>query len=96
MALGAIDALRGLGARVPGDVSVVGYDDVGPAAWAAYDLTTVRQPAGRMVEAAVGALMALIDDPSRGAMRIEIEGPLVVRGSARVPPGMSRTAPEGR
>lgn len=95
MAFGAIDALRAAGARVPDDVSVVGYDDVGAASWGAYDLTTVRQPAGRMVEAAVGALTALIAEPGRAAARIEIEGPLIVRGSARVPDGMTRTPPEG-
>ena len=95
MAFGAMDALRAAGARVPGDVSVVGYDDVGAASWGAYDLTTVRQPAGRMVEAAVGALAALIAEPGRAAERIEIEGPLVVRGSARRPPGVARTPPEG-
>lgn len=98
MAFGVIDALRDLGLDVPGDVGVVGYDDVGPASWRAYDLTTVRQPARRMVEATVGALMSLIEEPGRGAMQIEIEGPLVVRGSARLPPGATRTAPpaEGR
>lgn len=95
MAFGVIDALRAAGARVPEDVSVVGYDDVGPASWRAYDLTTVRQPAARMVEAAVGALMALIDEPGRGATRIEIEGPLIVRGSARRPAGVPRSPQEG-
>ena len=95
MAFGAMDALRAAGARVPEDVSVIGYDDVGAAAWGAYDLTTVRQPAGRMVEATVGALTALIAEPGRAAARIEIEGPLVVRGSARRPEGVARTPPEG-
>jgi DNA-binding LacI/PurR family transcriptional regulator len=42
LALGALRALRERGLDVPGDVSVVGFDDV-PAALAA-DLTTVRQP----------------------------------------------------
>ncbi len=95
MAFGVIDALRAAGARVPGDVSVVGYDDVGAAAWGAYDLTTVRQPAGRMAHAAVEALTALIDAPGRAAARLEIEGPLIVRGSARMPEGCERTAPRG-
>lgn len=87
MAFGVIDALRAEGATVGGDVSVVGYDDVAAAAWGAYDLTTVRQPARRMAEATVETLLALIEDPDRGAARIEIEGPLVLRGSARIPEG---------
>ncbi|PRY94665.1 LacI family transcriptional regulator [Hasllibacter halocynthiae] len=87
MAFGAIDALRSEGAAVGREVSVVGYDDVAAAAWGAYDLTTLRQPARRMAEATVETLLALVEDPDRGAARIEIEGPLVVRGSARVPEG---------
>jgi DNA-binding LacI/PurR family transcriptional regulator len=86
MALAVMDALRhDLGADVPGDVSVVGFDDVAMSAWPAYDLTTVRQPARRMVASAVAEVMARIDDPARPPRRSLIEGPLVVRGSARIP-----------
>jgi DNA-binding LacI/PurR family transcriptional regulator len=90
MAFGVIDALRGLGLSVPGDVSVVGYDDVPMAAWAAYDLTTLRQPVSRMVEATVNTLLAQIEDPDRPAQKIEIDGPLILRGSARLPEGWTR------
>lgn len=63
-AIGAIDALRyDHGLKVPEDVSVVGFDGVGPASWASFDLSTVRQPVGRMTEAAVSMLMERIDDP---------------------------------
>ncbi|MEM9796974.1 MAG: LacI family DNA-binding transcriptional regulator [Pseudomonadota bacterium] len=88
MALAVMDVLRfDLGLSVPDDVSIVGYDDVPMAAWPAYDLTTLRQPTRRMVGAAVEELMALIDSPGRATRRIEIDGPLVVRGSARIPEG---------
>ncbi|MFN4098510.1 MAG: LacI family DNA-binding transcriptional regulator [Pararhodobacter sp.] len=87
MAFAVIDALRGLGLRVPGDVSVVGYDDVPIASWPAYDLTSLRQPVNRMVEATVETLLAQIDDPGRPAQKIEIDGPLMIRGSARIPEG---------
>lgn len=88
MALAVLDTLRfELGLLVPGDVSVVGYDDAAPAAWPSYDLTTVRQPSGRMVEATVDMLLEMIDDKGRKPEKIEIEGPLILRGSARVPEG---------
>ena len=88
MAFGVMDALRyRLGLSVPGDVSVVGYDDVQAAAWEAYDLTTVRQPAGRMVDATVRMLLGQIEAPDRPAEKIAIDGPLVVRRSARIPEG---------
>ncbi len=43
-AIGAIRALRDAGLSVPGDVSVVGFDDILSAAYATPSLTTVRQP----------------------------------------------------
>lgn len=88
MAFAVMDTLRGeLGLRVPEDVSVVGYDDVPLAEWAAYDLTTVRQPVNRMVDATVETIVAKINDPTRPAQKIEIDGPLIARGSARIPEG---------
>lgn len=88
MAMAVMDTLRfELGLRIPGDVSVVGYDDVTVASWPAYDLTTVRQPANRMVAETVEILLSKIDDPDAQPRRVEIDGPLVVRGSARVPKG---------
>jgi DNA-binding LacI/PurR family transcriptional regulator len=88
MALAVMDRLRHeMGVCVPGDVSIVGYDDVPMAAWPAYDLTTLRQPVNRMVEATVDTLLAEIEDPARGHEKVEITGPLIIRGSARVPRG---------
>ncbi|NOD93691.1 substrate-binding domain-containing protein [Ruegeria sp. HKCCD4884] len=88
MAIAVMDTLRfELGVKVPDDVSVVGYDDVSVAAWPTYDLTTVRQPANRMVSETVEILLSKIDDPDVGPRRLEIDGPLIVRGSARIPEG---------
>ncbi len=86
MAFAVMDTLRGeLGLRVPHDVSVVGYDDVPLAGWAAYDLTTLRQPVNRMVEATVDTLLDQIETPGSLPEKIEIQGPLILRGSARIP-----------
>ncbi|NOD77774.1 MULTISPECIES: LacI family DNA-binding transcriptional regulator [unclassified Ruegeria] len=88
MAIAVMDTLRfELGVKVPDDVSVVGYDDVSVAAWPTYDLTTVRQRANRMVSETVEILLSKIDDPDVGPRRLEIDGPLIVRGSARIPEG---------
>ena len=86
MAFAVMDVLRfELGLTVPDDVSVVGYDDVPLSGWPTYDLTTVRQPANRMVLETVETLLGQIADSGLESRKIEIEGPLVVRGSARVP-----------
>lgn len=91
MAFAVMDVLRSeLGLNVPGDVSIVGYDDVPLSAWPAFDLTTIRQPVNRMVATTVETILAKIEDPTRKPRRIEIDGPLILRGSARIPEGWPR------
>ena len=87
MAIAVMDTLRSeLGIKVPEQVSVVGYDDVPAASWPSYDLTTVRQPTNRMVSATVDLLLGQIENPAQFSIhpqRIEIDGPLIIRGSTR-------------
>ena len=86
MAFAVMDVLRGkLGLSIPGDVSVVGYDDVQLSAWPSFDLTTVSQPSDEMVAETVSALMAQIEEGETIPRRVTIQGGLVVRGSARRP-----------
>lgn len=62
MAIGAQLSLHRHGLRVPEDVSLVGFDDQGEAAFLTPPLTTVRQPAVEMGVAAAKALMKLMRD----------------------------------
>lgn len=88
MAFAVMDVLRfELGLRVPEDVSVVGYDDVALADWPSYDLTTVRQPANRMVTQTIEALLARLEGQDETPRKIVLDGPLMIRGSARKPQG---------
>jgi DNA-binding LacI/PurR family transcriptional regulator len=85
MAFAVMDVIRfELGLKIPEDVSVVGYDDVPVASWPAYNLTTVRQPANRMVAETVSILMDSIKNKSNKPRRIEIDGPLIIRGSTTI------------
>ena len=85
MALGAMDAARiDFGLDVPGQLSVVGFDGVAPARWASYALTTVRQPVGRMTEAAISMLVERIEDPSIGPERRLFSGDLMRGASAKI------------
>ncbi|OIK11960.1 LacI family transcriptional regulator [Bacillus sp. MUM 13] len=61
MALGAIDAAKEIGLRIPEDVSFVGFDDISLAAWSGYSLTTWKQPVNSMIEESVKMLLDLID-----------------------------------
>ncbi len=86
MAVAVLDTLRyELGLDVPAQVSVVGYDDIPQAAWPSFDLTTVRQPTEEMVDATVRILLERIEENIDTPQRIALQGPLVVRGSARRP-----------
>ena len=71
--------------RIPEEVSVIGYDDVPLAAWAPYQLTTVRQPLEQMVSTTVETLLSRIDGTTSAPKKVRLEGPLVVRCSARLP-----------
>lgn len=83
MALGVLSHLRqNTALRVPEDVAVVGFDDIGAAAYPEHDLTTVHQPLGEMIDCAIGLL-----DAGRPRGRVaealrEIPGRLVMRSSA--------------
>ncbi len=59
LAIGTLNAARGLGMRVPEDLSVVGFDNVDFAAHTNPPLTTVAVPAGPMARIAVGILRDL-------------------------------------
>ena len=64
MAMGALDELRNvMGLSVPHDISVVGFDGIGAGRFASYELTTIRQPIGRMSDAAVLMLLDRIEQP---------------------------------
>jgi DNA-binding LacI/PurR family transcriptional regulator len=89
MAFAVMDVLRfELGLSVPGDVSVVGYDDVPIASWPAYDLTTIRQPLDQMVTNTVDTLLSRLEGDT-APRRVLIPGPLILRGSARRPRGFT-------
>ena len=85
MAFAVIDVLRGrLDLDIPGDVAVVGYDDVPQAAWAGYGLSTVRQRANLMVERTVETLLHQIENPNDFEhQRVAIDGPLVLRNTTK-------------
>ncbi len=81
MALGAVRAARELGHDVPGDVSVVGFDDSRLIQFLDPPLTTVRQPVQAMAGAAVSALVDAIDGQPVPSREYLYKPELVLRGS---------------
>ncbi len=76
-----IEACAERGLRVPGDVSVVGFDDIDAAGSAAPALTTVRQPFEDMAAETVGVLSAVTGEPDRAPIRLDMSVGLVIRKS---------------
>ena len=81
-AIGAIRALSDVGLSVPGDVSVVGFDDIQSAAYTTPSLTTVRQPLMEMGRRGAQVLLERISDPDKQVPAEIVMAPeLVVRES---------------
>ena len=83
-ALGVLDQLRRRGLDVPGDVSVVGYDDSPVARLATVDLTTVSQDPEALAAAAVDAAVGRVEG-RRERLHLVLEPQLVVRGTPGAP-----------
>jgi DNA-binding LacI/PurR family transcriptional regulator len=84
-ALGLLDTLRRRGIDVPGQVSVVGYNDDRLARLSHVDLTTVRQDAGLLARHAVRAAAARLDDPDLAPGETVLTPRLVIRGTTGPP-----------
>jgi LacI family xylobiose transport system transcriptional regulator len=84
-ALGVMEAVRGLGLRVPDDLSLVGYDDIPLARWVSPRLTTIRQPLKRMAEEATRLVLQMSEAPLDNVPRMDLATSLLVRESTAAP-----------
>ena len=84
-AIGAINALRQAGCRIPDDVSVIGYDDQSLASELRPRLTTIRQPAVQMGKMAVDVLMKQINGVNRRSTTLKLNPDIIVRESTAPP-----------
>jgi LacI family transcriptional regulator len=80
-AMGVYSALRAHGLSVPGDMSIVGFDDLSIASIVTPPLTTVRQPLMEMGRVATTMLLRLIAGEPLDSIRVELTTTLIVRES---------------
>jgi LacI family transcriptional regulator len=97
VALGVLQELTSRGVGVPGEVAIVGYDDIYFAAAAAIPLSSVRQPRERLGRAAAELLLEEVNQPgSHEHRQVLFQPALVVRASSMidraVPAGSGATA----
>ena len=87
LALGALEAAKLAGRDVPGDLSVVGFDDIAEVGRAHPALTTIAFPKRQMAQEAVELLLRAVQSGEPPANAISLLRPrLVVRSSSAPPP----------
>lgn len=82
-AIGVMDVARDLGIDVPGDLSVVGFDDIPESTATTPPLTTVHQPIQQMGATAVRLLVGLLSGTPAEQTHVTLPTSLVVRGTTR-------------
>ena len=85
MGIGAIKVLRAQGLDVPGDVSVVGFDDIEFAQYVEPPLTTIHQPRREIGRAAMTGMIARLNGADEPPRPIVLGHELVVRRSTAAP-----------
>ncbi|MTD17467.1 substrate-binding domain-containing protein [Nakamurella sp. YIM 132087] len=96
LALGILHELLAAGCAVPGDVAVIGYDDIDLAATGLLPLSTVRQPRAEMGRQAAGLLLEEIGgDPRHRHRQLLFTPEVIVRASTTGTPATATMAPGG-
>ena len=88
-AMGSIRALHEAGLRVPEDVSVLGFDDIQPAAYHVPSLTTIRQPLHEMGSSAARLLLTKLSG-QRIPETLRVDPELIIRESTAPAPNSVR------
>ena len=83
VALGLLQSCVDLGLSVPGELAVIGYDDIEFAAAAAVPLTSVRQPRRELGRAAARLLLDESANPEHEHQQLEFVPELIARASTR-------------
>ncbi|MBB3222766.1 LacI family DNA-binding transcriptional regulator [Pseudoduganella umbonata] len=92
MAYGAIDAIHSRGMKVPGDISVIGFDDIPLSSHVFPPLTTMRQPLAELAARAVGDVVTMAQGGTVPPERVPFAMELVIRQST----GPAATAGAGQ
>ncbi len=83
LSIGAISALRDAGLSVPGDVGILGLNDMEMARWPGIDLTTIRQPIADIIDASIDRIVACLTDPGAAPVARLFDCSIVERGTLR-------------
>lgn len=80
VAIAAHRAITGSGRSIPGDIALVGFDNIPTGAYLSPSLTTVEQPIGEIAAALIREFFAALREPDRAA-HVAISGKVIIRES---------------
>jgi signal transduction histidine kinase/DNA-binding LacI/PurR family transcriptional regulator/CheY-like chemotaxis protein len=89
--LGAIEALKAAGRRIPEDVAVIGFDDILDARSLSPSLTTIRHPTFSLGYRVVQTLLEAVRGERRGNSQVVVPPQLIIRQSCGCHPGHLET-----
>lgn len=78
-AFGVMQVAREMGVTIPGDLSLVGFDDIPEASYVTPTLTTVRQPMREMGVLAAEMLMSIVEEGQGQTSTVRLPTQLIVR-----------------
>jgi len=90
--LGALEIFRRAGVRIPGELSVIGFDDIAPFVLFDPPLTSIRQPVDAMGRRAVDLMVRGLAGEEVGEVVEHLPVELILRESTGRPPSKGRTA----
>jgi GntR family transcriptional regulator of arabinose operon len=78
--------LVALGVNIPGEIKMVGIDDVSYAKFLPVPLTTIRQDCAEIGAAAMATMLDRLRNPSQPVRDILVRTELIIRNSTGMPP----------
>lgn len=86
LSIGALSAVQTAGLNVPGDIGIIGLNDMEMAGWENINLTTIRQPIDSIIRSSVELIVATLDEPDRYPEARLFPCTVVERGTLRPRP----------
>ncbi|SFR46728.1 LacI family DNA-binding transcriptional regulator [Litoreibacter janthinus] len=83
LSIGALSAIADQGLSVPGDIGILGLNDMEMAGWENINLTTIRQPIQQIVASSIELMVAMLDEPDRYPEARLFATEIIERGTLR-------------
>lgn len=65
LSIGALSAIQAAGLCVPGNIGLIGLNDMEIAGWQNINLTTIHQPVEQIISSSIDLIVAMLKDPTR-------------------------------